>query len=107
MDVDRSKCPYCGSGGKHAGGNEYFANRWEYGCGSFWNDAAKSAWQDTGYCSGLEEGREQGYDKAIADVVAYLKKLAMPDDPDGAQTLLHLGNLVIEVERGEAKGVGQ
>lgn len=118
--TDRSRCPYCGSGGEHAGKNEYFANRWEYGCGSFWNDAAEQGWQNTGYCSGLEEGREQGYDEAIADVTKWMRShtddgcfatYAYPSykakNGDRLVSPVDLDQVCLAIERGEAKGASQ
>ncbi len=101
--TDLNKCPYCGSAETAVFKNSSGEVRGRvYACQS-----TVYAVDDYGEGQSLICANREGYNEAIADVVAYLKILAMPDDNAMLDTRIHLGNLVSEIERGKAKGASR
>jgi hypothetical protein len=111
--TDRSKCPYCGSGGV-----QFSEGTWDYSCETYWRpDADKPRRESNGRCS----EQVKGYERAIADVAAWLNQLKddwfsnINDNGqcehgawswEGCETCGNYG-ILAAIERGEAKGASQ
>ncbi len=96
-----SKCPYCGSGVRTP-------NIVEYECGTIISPDDEGAMQNS-YCVVMQKG----YDRAIADVVAWLRRekqqttTMLEDWRDNGGKLTIMEAVANAIERGEAKGASR